>query len=267
MIKTCYLFLSMLLISFVVGCDKVIDIELKTIEPQYVIEGRVTDGLTPWSVVLSTTQNFEEDEAFKGVSGAKVVIKTTDKSIVLNEVTTGVYHSTPLKGIPGQTYQLTVNINGKVFTAKSKMPQASAFLNLYMHSTSVSPSFIKLGMVYEDIIGIKDFYWFENFVNGNKLTGFNVYNDEFNDGMIVNQNVVFTNPTSNKAYDIKKGDELRVDMLCIDPSVYTYLFSLENASGLEYNGTAPTNPASNISGGALGYFSAHTRNSKKIIVP
>ncbi len=267
MMKRVNLLCSLFITSMLAGCDKVIDVALKNIEPQYVIEGRVTDGMVPWSVILSTTQSFNENSTFRGVKGAKVSIKTKDSSVVLHEVSLGVYESVPLKGIPGQTYILTVSINNKVFTATSTMPAASAYLNLYMHGSGYSANSAKVTLVYEDRSGVKDFYWFENFINDNKLTGFNVYNDEFNDGMMVSQNLVIENTSKPNVYAIKKGVELRVDMLCIDPTVYTYLYSLQNANGLEYNGSAPANPKSNIAGGALGYFSAHTRKSKKIIVP
>ena len=51
----------------------------------------------------------------------------------------------------------------------------------------------------------------------------------------------------------------------IDPVVYKYWFSLsQNATG-ETQSASPANPVSNIKGGALGYFSAHTISTKSII--
>ncbi len=267
MIKKINLLYCFFAIMITASCDKVIDVDLKAIEPQYVIEGRVTDGFAPWTVNLSTTQKFDENEAFKGVSGAKVIITMNNKSVALNEVAKGLYESVPLKGMPGQTYYLSVNIHNKVFTAQSKMPEAAGYLNLYLHGDGYSTNRAKVTLIYEDISVVKNFYWFEAFINGNKTTGFNVYNDEFNDGMVISQSLVLENILINGTPQIKQGTELRVDMLCIDPSVYTYFYSLQNVNGLEYSGSAPTNPASNISNGGLGFFSAHTRKSKKIILP
>jgi hypothetical protein len=91
-------------------------------------------------------------------------------------------------------------------------------------------------------------------------------NDEFTPGQEVNDYLVFENDTENKALNFKKGDKLTAIMHCVDPAVYTYLFSLFGANGSD-NGAAPSNPLSNISGGALGFFSAHTVQEKTLIIP
>ena len=58
---------------------------------------------------------------------------------------------------------------------------------------------------------------------------------------------------------IEKGDELTVEFQCIDKGTYKFFDSLTNGVG------TPTNPISNISNGALGYFSACTTDRKTII--
>ena len=64
------------------------------------------------------------------------------------------------------------------------------------------------------------------------------------------------------------GDQVTVDMLCLDPAVYKYWYSLDRgATGGGISGATPANPVTNISGGALGYFSAHTLQSKTMVVP
>jgi hypothetical protein len=55
-------------------------------------------------------------------------------------------------------------------------------------------------------------------------------------------------------------------MNCVDKAVYDYLDELlqvsTNASG--FASPSPANPTSNITGGALGYFSANTVNAKSV---
>jgi hypothetical protein len=50
--------------------------------------------------------------------------------------------------------------------------------------------------------------------------------------------------------------------------VYNYFLQLRQSSGTgAFNSTAsPANPTSNITGGALGYFSAHTTQTQTITV-
>jgi hypothetical protein len=60
---------------------------------------------------------------------------------------------------------------------------------------------------------------------------------------------------------------LTVELQSIDKSVYNYFQTLESISGNAMQQTAsPTNPISNFSNGALGYFSAYTFDRKKVII-
>ena len=52
-------------------------------------------------------------------------------------------------------------------------------------------------------------------------------------------------------------------MRCIDKNVFRYFTALQ---GSQNNATTPANPENAITGGALGYFSAHTTQKKKIKV-
>ncbi|HKZ66576.1 MAG TPA: hypothetical protein VJ111_09490, partial [Chitinophagaceae bacterium] len=67
--------------------------------------------------------------------------------------------------------------------------------------------------------------------------------------------------------DIKSGDTVKLDMLCIDPAVYKYWYSVNQSATGNSQSASPANPVSNISGGALGYFSAHTIQTKTLLVP
>lgn len=259
-----FLILSLLMIC---SCDKVINLELKDNLSQYVIEGRITNERGPWKVWLSQTQNFKDVSQFRGVSGATVTITNKNVTTKLKEITTGIYETGALTGVPGQIYNLTVTVNGKVFTASSKMPQPAPYLNLYLKAGDFNPKNTILTVVYKDPEATTDYYWFEDYVNDTKLNGYDVFNDEFSVGQEVSQHFTINNKTNNPAYDLKKGDRLRVDMHCIDLPVYSYLFSLYNANGETNYGIAPANPVSNITGGALGFFSAYTQHSKTIIIP
>jgi hypothetical protein len=61
------------------------------------------------------------------------------------------------------------------------------------------------------------------------------------------------------------NDFVSVEMQCISSPTYLYYYSLRQISGAGAGGgTTPSNPPSNIMGGALGLFSAHTVQRKKI---
>ena len=56
-------------------------------------------------------------------------------------------------------------------------------------------------------------------------------------------------------------------MQCIDDKVYLfYAALLQLSGGGPGGGVTPANPPSNISNGALGYFSAHTVRTRNIVI-
>lgn len=53
-------------------------------------------------------------------------------------------------------------------------------------------------------------------------------------------------------------------MQCVDKAVNLYFVSMSQTNG---ESATPANPVSNIAGGALGYFSAYTKQIKKVKIP
>ena len=67
---------------------------------------------------------------------------------------------------------------------------------------------------------------------------------------------------------LEPGDSVKVILESIDKNVREYfrlLRQLNNQNGIE--SAPPANPATNITGGALGYFNAHSEKKKLLIVP
>lgn len=264
--KTILRFIILLLITMQWSCEKAIDLKLKDNVLKYVIEGTLTNEPGSCKVYISQTKDFGEDNQFNGISGAVVKIENKGTTIVLTETGKGIYESTALTGVPGETYVLTVNIKDLVFSARSTMPQLVPFLDFTLKSADVDTTRVTPMVKYKDPGETKNFYWFQQFVNDKLQKQYKVSNDDFTTGQEVNEYLVFENDTDNKALNFKKGDKLTAEMHCVDAGVYTYLFSLFNANGSD-NGAAPSNPVSNISGDALGFFSAHTVQRKTVTIP
>lgn len=255
-----------LITASLVSCEKEITLKFDEHEDKYVIEGTITDQPGVCSVLISKTKNFTDNNQFNGVSGATVSIENQGKTIVLPEISQGVYSTTGINGTPGQTYTLKVEVNGSKFTASSTMPEAVPFLDFYMKPKDFDSLRTIAYVKYKDPADLQNFYWFELFINDKKQANFSLANDDFTTGQEVNSSVIFENKTKVLSKNIKRGDKLSVEMHSIDPSVYLYLFGLGGAKG-SGNGTTPANPQSNISGGALGFFSAHTTQRKNLVIP
>ncbi len=253
---------SLLLFS---SCTKVIDVELKDADKRYVVEAVVTDSSGTCRVLLSQTKNFTEDNSFNSVSGAAVTISDLDGSstVTLAETAPGEYTDAAFAGIPGHTYLLDITANGNTFTARSTMPLKVNFDTLYMTTDNLFGDVYYLANVeFRDPPPLGHCYQAKQYVNGKAINEIFVTNDDYtNDRVNKAKLFLFSDDEEEK---VKIGDVVTVDVLCIDPVVYKYWFSLtQSTNGMS---AAPANPVSNVEGGAIGYFSAHTLQSKSVTV-
>jgi hypothetical protein len=247
------------------SCQKVISVHLNSSASKYVIEGVVTDHPGGSSVSITQTKDFSADNTFIGVSGATVTIGNNGTSFPLAESTPGVYTTSSLIGIPGQTYTLNVVLNGVVYMASSTMPQPVGLDTMYISNAALTSSRY-VTIVYHDPPGVPNYYRWIQYVNGMQEKTIFVADDEFNDGLRVQGQLDFNNDTNDPKRDIKAGDSVRIDMLNLDSTVYHYWYALGRDASGSGNTATPANPTSNISGGCLGYFSAQSVRSRSLLV-
>lgn len=249
------------------SCQKVIHIDLNSSDKKYVIEGVVTNQAGTAGVLISQTKNFDESNDFVGVAGATVTIADSiGNSTLLTETSPGAYQSASLTGTIGMRYSLSVNINGQQFSATSTMPRQVNMDTLYLIKDDLfGGSRMVLNLKFKDPSGKGDSYRFVQYVNNVKEKTLFIWNDDYSDGNI--NEVTLRYPDDDNSKKINSGDSLRVDMLCIDPRVYQYWFSLALSGTGSNQSASPANPETNIIGGALGYFSAHTLQTRKMVAP
>jgi flagellin-like hook-associated protein FlgL len=255
-----------LLLAFMVSsCEKVIDIDLEEADRKYVIEGNISNlAGAPAEVRLSQTKNFNDNNSFAGISGATVRIQVNGGvTYILSETSPGVYTSSAFTGVPGNVYALTVTVGGNTFTSTSTMPvQLVALDGLSVSDFAFGGNTNKIiNPSYLDPTGRGNSYRLIQYVNAVQTKRVFVQNDDLSDGLRI------TRPLVDPDGELKSGDAVRVQLLCIDSPVYTYWYSLDQAATGNNQSATPANPVSNISGGALGYFSAHSVTEQTITVP
>ncbi|HMG83170.1 MAG TPA: DUF4249 domain-containing protein [Ferruginibacter sp.] len=252
------------------ACTKVIVLKLNNASPLYVIEGTITDSLGTAQVLISQTKDFYASNTFVGVPGAVVTI-TNDSGVVTNLTATdsGVYTAPLLIGQQNHSYTLNVAIGTQTFKAISTMPVKVPFDSLFITSTPGFGSAVKVANVqYNDPPGKGNSYFFVEYINGRHQQALFEENDDYTDGnKVISQLTVFGGNDSISTQKIKTGDIVKVDMQCIDKNVYEYWFSLDQSSTGSSQSAAPANPVTNMQGGALGYFSANTLQSRSIVSP
>ena len=250
-------------VCLLTSCQKVIDLKVNNAAKQYVIEGNVTDQPGPYTVTISQTSPFNESYTFQGVGGASVIIRDdAGNSEVLNEVGTGIYQTAALAGVEGRTYELHISVGGKTFTSTSTMPHRVNFDSLYVRELVNFTKTVKAVVpVFTDPKGQGNSYRFNQYINDRLDKSLYYANDDFTDGHTNSFALLQPDPDST----LHANDKVEIDMQCIDKPMYKYWFSMDQSSN--GNGSAiPSNPVTNIQGGALGYFSAHTSQRRSMIV-
>lgn len=235
------------------SCEKIIDVNLREAAPVLVVEGNITDINELQNIYLSKTVPFGEDNTPNRVSGAIVTVKEDNNTVyAFTELTSGHYTSTFI-GKVGSTYELNIELDGETYTSKSTMPK-----KVNLDSVSITQvdffnekrKLVKLH--FQDPESFRNAYRYILSINNIKLKEFFVDDDRFNNGQYIDRTIYSDEP------EIVTGDSIRIDFQTIDLINYRYLFTLSQISGGGGPPVAPSNPDSNISNGAQGYFSAHT---------
>jgi len=242
------------------SCEKVINVDLKNEIPRLVIEGMVDDAGNPAKVIISKTAVFSANNNYEKIRNA--LVKITDNLgniFLLAETSAGTYTNTTLTGVVGRTYHLSVILDGKSYTASSTIPRKAILDSLLVDNNAIGNAGQKwIGVVFRDPVGFGDNVQVVQTINGkgDRLThvAYDLYDDGGSSAFFI---------TTGKI-KLKAGDVVKEELRFIDENVFRYLLGVQNlADGF----TIPENPNSNISGNVLGFFSAHTSQTKTIVIP
>lgn len=249
---------------FFAACEEEIDLPLNDAEPRIVIEGNIYDTGDPWIVLVQETTPFKELTPFKGLADAVVTITDgTNHTDTLVPATNfgidveGVYGLLGKNTVAGQSYTLRVYVKGQLFESVSTVYPATPIDSLYTMSNGFSDD-QRVTFDYTDPVGVTNYYKADIVVNGAPYSSNERSDDKFTDG--IKKTVMFSDFD-----ELKTGDTVDVYFKSVDFNVYQYFFTLdENTS---FVSAAPSNPISNISNGALGYFNAASVTKRRIIFP
>ena len=257
-----YIF-SVCVIIMIVSCTKELDVDYKTIEPFYIIQGQITDQ--PAKVLLTKSRNVNEKDAGTGV--AEAVMELSDdlgKSEILEYREDGYYHSpSGWSGETGRTYTLKAKIAGKEYSATSVMKPAvtldsvdfmwvssAGMKMLLMKCSHTYPKGDDLSHIYINVTKNGKFYrtHTEKQINPDKLNSAALL------GCTTEKVMQEDEPEKQDAI-LHEGDKMHIELWAIDKNVFDYFFSLRSSQ------QNASNPLSNFSNGVTGYFSAHHASS------
>lgn len=247
----------LLFVGLLLGCQKVIQVDLNSQDPKFVIEALFTLDDSVHTVSITKTLNIYDGIANPTIDNAIVTIMDDQgNQEQLHLVSPGNYETTNYQIDSSRTYTLKVQAENKEFIATSKVPNFVALNKITTFKFGTGENSI-VALIPErlDIANEKNYYNFDLFQNGEKINGNFIQDDQFADGKLMQQPIF-----SRK---IKSGDTVRIDMFLIQPAIFKYLFTLQQNN----QGATPANPTSNFSGDCYGYFSVRTKSSKQVVVP
>ncbi len=257
--------LFFIIILFFICCDKEIQLPLDPNASILVIDASITDEPGPYFVKLSKSIDIGNTTGNPLVNNANVIISDNQgQRDTLKQNERGIYQTNKIKGVYGNTYFLEVIVDGKKYTATStmsnKVPLDSLRINTFLVNGETRYSIIP---VYTDPIALGNSYRFIQKINDSLDQTFHVFNDNLNNGK-VNQRPL---RAGSDSLQVKLKDIVSVEMQCVTRPTYLYYYTLNQQSGAgPGGGTTPSNPPSNIIGGALGIFSAHTVERQTIVI-
>lgn len=267
------LFFAFIFAIFLTSCTEEIKIDLNTSNPALVIEGSITNETGPYSIKLSKSVNYDASNVFPGVSGATVILSDdAGNRDTLTEGANGIYNTKHIQGVQGRTYNLYVKDGEKEYTSISKMENMITLDSIYAvpfpgggPGGPPRDSNLLVFNVFQDPAAIKNYYRLVQYVKKpmeavfTKQTGILVTND-----LNTNGNLILIPYFAQS--DAQRNDSVIMELQTLNKAAYEYLNTLNDINGGGFSSGTPANPTSNISGGAMGYFSAHAVSRKKIQV-
>jgi hypothetical protein len=249
------------------SCEKVVDLDLRDDTGELVIEAAINDQTGVQTIRLSENVPFSNTNTYPPVTGAVVnVSDNSGNNYLFTESSAGIYTANAIAGISGKIYQLSVTTKDGTFKASSIMPSVVKLDSL----TSRKDIFESdednriISVHYQDPAGDSNQYRFVVHINDVLVKRVLVNDDQFSDG----RNVTFDLEFDDDDIKVSPGDKVTVELQCIDKPVFTYWYSLASQQTSDGPGgsVTPSNPPTNITPKALGYFSAHTSETKTIVI-
>jgi hypothetical protein len=258
------IFIGAIVSVLVSSCTKVIDLPLNENTSKLVIQGAISDTPGPYTINLSKSVAIIENYQSDFVNNALVIISDNSGTVdTLSSIGNGNYTTSKIIGTPGNTYSLAVVAEGKTYSAVSTMPAPVVLTALKPLELSFAAQKNTVVVpIYADPIQYGNNYNFRLYKNGELAKSYFLWNDNVNNGGI-NQR-----PLGGPTFAVSTGDTVLVEMQCVDKQVYDYYYALQQLEGNgPGGGTTPSDPPTNITGGALGVFSAHALQKQTTIIP
>lgn len=256
--KSIYKIIPALLLFFFVGCTEKIDLDLDSIPPAIVIEGRITNGQIFNYVRVTQSSPYLSEEPNQPVVGALVTLTedgTVTETLTEDPQFPGYYYAPLLwAGKLNAAYKLSVTVGGETYEAIDTIRPVTPLDSLtyaFDDKVGTDDDGYYVTIHTQEPPGLGNNYQWLYFSNGIEVAGLEwIGNDEFVDGSYVSFQFEMEEPQ-------ELGDTVVVEMAAISPRYFTFVTQLLNQESFgNLFDTPPANVLGNFSNGAFGYFHA-----------
>ena len=259
-IKLIFFFLFISLIS----CEKQTEWQLKgSVQNTVVVEGVITDEFQSQTIKLSLTVG-EFNKTPQPISGAEVIVSNEDSTYSFTEtpVDPGIYKSNlSFAGMLGKNYTLTINYNNNIYSAKTTMIAGSLFHPLQYLKNSNNDLY-HISKVSNTYSPLKYAMW-EILLDWSKVQGFQNHNPDSCKARLLYYSLPTIDVGQVFSPEIEKvsfplGTTITQKRYSLTSEYAEFIRALLYETSWEGGlfDSAHSNLPTNISNGAVGYFSA-----------
>ncbi|PLX02251.1 MAG: hypothetical protein C0595_11725 [Marinilabiliales bacterium] len=248
------------------SCTEKIDINLDKSESALVVEGAVSEINGQQRIKLSKTAEYFSNQAPTAVSNALVTIDDGTESVALSEseLKNGYYYfPDEYSGVVGKTYTLNINLENEIagkkeYTAQTTIPPLSDDIDSIAveWNSRFEAWLIKF---YATDPPRKDYYMFNGMKNGELITD-SIQNVNISDDRLYNGNYTYGIAVMFLDGDkLEPGDIFTLVLSNITEEYANFVTEVQTeiSPGIPLFSGPPANVSSNISNGALGWFTAY----------
>lgn len=272
-----FFFMLVMVSQLFVGCTERMNIELPSGSKKLVVEAYLFPGDSASWVRLTESANYFSNEPPRGVSHALVQLDDGEGSEWYFENTgmdSSKYFLSPEAFVPkvGKQYHLDIQLDSAVggqshFESDAKLPPLRIKIDsiAIQYAPDIEKWMVRLYAL--DSLG-SDFYLFNSRVNGQWITDSIQRKvaraDVYFDGRYLSGAIV---QVLNKD-ELKIGDQYELIVSEISEAYYHYIsgLQLETETRNPIFSGPPANVEGNISGGALGFFTAFSSTSTRVVL-
>ena len=243
-----YTGLFLLCTLFLASCEDVINVETDLAPQLLVVDGWINDQAEPQVIKLTLTQPYFENTFATSVTGATVTVSSSTGDVFdFTDKNDGLYTWTPENGetlgAPGTTYTLTIEREGKTYSAVSVMnpvPAIDSISQEFRVDDLSGPDGIYAQFFARDLPGLGNAYWIKTFKNGeflNKPQELNIAFDAGFDPGAELDNLIFIPPIREAVNRIPDpdtednedvapwapGDEIEVEIHSLNEAAFFFM--------------------------------------------